>query len=64
MNQTHASISLEEIFLIEEKAEIIVKLNDKYSAAVTKDKIIVDCQEFPISVINELIQARDAVRKL
>ena len=41
---------------------VIVKLNNKYTAVVEKDKIKVDCQYFPISVIDELVNARDSLK--
>lgn len=37
--------------------EIEVKLNDTYTAKVTKDSIKVGCQTFPVSILKELNEA-------
>jgi hypothetical protein len=38
-----------------------VKLNDNHTAEVFKDKIVVDCQTFPISVLDELYNAHESI---
>lgn len=38
-----------------------VKLNDDYDAIVSKDTIEVGCQTFPISILDELVEARKQI---
>jgi hypothetical protein len=38
-----------------------IKLNDTYDADVTKDTIVVGCQTYPISILDELIAARKSL---
>jgi len=40
-------------------AEKIVKLNASYDAIVTKETIQVGCQTFPISILDELVEAKN-----
>lgn len=40
---------------------IEVKLNSEYAAKIYKDKIVVGCQEFPISKLQELVEASKKV---
>jgi len=40
---------------------VVVKLNDKYEAQVTKDGVTVGCQKFPLAVIDSLVKARNQV---
>ena len=42
-----------------EMNQIDVKLNDKYTAKVSKDSITVGCQTFPTSILKELSEAYD-----
>ncbi len=39
-----------------------VVLNDKHTALVYKDKIVVGCQTFPIDVLHSLVAARDSFK--
>lgn len=49
--------------LIETPAESVsIKLNDKYEALVTEDTITVGCQEFPISILEELVKAHKSIQ--
>ena len=43
--------------------DIEVKLNDEYTAVVSKDKIVVGCQEFPLSKVEELVKAVKKVKE-
>lgn len=43
----------------ERPTEIKVKLNDEYSATVTKDKITVGCQVFDAAILDDLLAARN-----
>lgn len=36
-----------------------VLLNKNYTAVVNEDKVVVDCQEFPISVIKKIIETHE-----
>lgn len=38
-----------------------VKLNDSYTAEVFKDKLVVGCQTFPISILDELVKAHKSL---
>jgi hypothetical protein len=50
--------------LIEKKpTPAIVKLNENYKAEIYKDKVVVGCQEFPISVIDKLVIAHNKTIK-
>lgn len=40
---------------------VSVVLNSSHTAKVTKDNIEVGCQTFPISVLDELVKARDSL---
>lgn len=40
-----------------------VKLNDNYTAKVFKDRIEVGCQKFPLSILDELITAKNKITK-
>lgn len=44
-------------YVIPPSEEIVVKVNDSYDAKVTKDKIIVGCQEIDPKVIEEIANA-------
>jgi hypothetical protein len=48
---------------IEKSADIKVKLNSKYDAIVSKDSIVVGCQIFPISILDDLVKAKDELGK-
>ena len=48
--------------LFENFKPIKVKLNNKYTAAVHKDKIVVACQEFSMEVFEEIKKAVDKVK--
>lgn len=43
--------------------KVEVKLNDEYTAEVTKTEIKVGCQTFPISVLDALNDAREELNK-
>lgn len=43
------------------RKEESVKLNDKHTAIVTKDGVKVGCQDFPLSVIDDLVEAKRRV---
>lgn len=42
-------------------AFVVVPLNVKYTAIVSKDKINVGCQEFDISILDKLVEARKSL---
>lgn len=42
-------------------ASVEIKLNSKYSAIVSKDKIKVGCQEFDISILDKLVGAHKSL---
>lgn len=42
---------------------ISVELNSTHTAVVSKDTIVVGCQTFPISILDKLIEARDAIKR-
>lgn len=45
----------------EHTEEIKVNLNSEYTAYVSKDGIKVGCQIFPLSILDELVKARDKI---
>lgn len=42
----------------------LIKLNDKYSALVTKDGVKVGCQIFPLEIIDKLAEAKKKLESL
>lgn len=57
---SNKEISFAELFaldLITPKSKFVV-LNKEHKAEVFKDKIVVGCQSFPITILDELIKAR------
>ena len=52
--------NLQEIYdFFEYHSNVKVVLNKELTAIVSKDKITVGCQEFDISIIDKLVEARD-----
>lgn len=49
--------------IVTEKKMIKVTLNDKHTAEVYKDKVVVGCQTFPITVIDNLVLAKNELTK-
>ena len=47
-------------YLMEEKPRK-VKLNDEYTAEVTRNEVTVGCQKFPISVIKDIVKAAESL---
>ena len=41
--------------------DITIKLNSEHSAVISRDGITVGCQKFPLSIINELVEAKKKV---
>lgn len=64
----HVLGDLNKLFFTDEYSlkptSIKVKLNDSYTAEVKKDVVVVGCQRFPISIIDELVKARNDVSSL
>lgn len=58
-------ITLDQLFdgRFEKPTSIMVKLNDKYNAVVSATSVVVGCQTFPLSVIDELVEARDTIKQ-
>ena len=56
-------ISFKEIGKLEEliNLKVEVKLNNTYTAIVTENTITVGCQKFPISILNDLMEARNKI---
>ena len=50
-----------EKYSIEKKIQ--VKINNQYTAEITKNNVVVGCQTFPISVIDDLYNAKKEVMK-
>jgi len=51
------TVPVEEVTLVERFKR--VQLNSEYSAKVYKDKIVLGCQTFDFSVINDIVEARN-----
>jgi hypothetical protein len=52
--------TLEEL-LVPLKEEVSVFLNKTYTAVISEDGVKVGCQDFPLSVIDELVNAKNKV---
>ena len=48
-------------FISNPENSINVKLNNNYTAEVFKDKVVVDCQEFSISILDDLNKAKETI---
>jgi hypothetical protein len=58
----YQELTIDKFFVLFTKpATILVKLNDKYTAEVTKDRITVGCQTFPHSIVADLAKAQKAL---
>jgi hypothetical protein len=53
------TIPVDQVVLAKDSIE--VPLNDTYNANVYKDKIVVGCQTFPISILDELVAAHNSL---
>lgn len=63
-NKPHRVITLDDLYGPEfcKPQTVDVKLNDSHKAVVSRDSIKVGCQTFPISVLDELVKARDSLK--
>jgi hypothetical protein len=58
----YQELTIDKFFaLFTKPTTILVKLNAKYTAEVTKDRITVGCQTFPHSIVADLAKAQKAL---
>lgn len=57
----YEGIGFQDIFKIEFPKNQSVKLNSEHTAVITSKEITVGCQTFPLSIIDDLVRARDKV---
>lgn len=53
----YTTITFDKFLSLKKELEIEIKLNDEYTAIISKDNVKVGCQTFPLSVIQELYNA-------
>lgn len=58
----HTTITFDEFLSLKKDVNIEIKLNDEYTAIVSKDNVKVGCQTFPLSVITKLYNAVEKMK--
>lgn len=62
-DKRYKTLDFNELFNLFAEIKVEVKLNDNHSAIVNKNGIVVGCQTFPLSIIDELVKARDIINQ-